>query len=98
MPVSVSAMTPSSFSKLKTQIRPSSRSIPFARSVNQSSSTPRSRATTANVLTAYHAIAEEGVPYRLIAEAIGRQVGGLAMWVAANGPASGPKARAARWT
>ena len=53
---------------------------------------------------AYHAIAEEGVPYRLIAEAIGRQLGlpaksltpeeaethfgGLAMFVAGNGPAS----------
>ncbi|WP_174291500.1 SDR family oxidoreductase [Sphingomonas bacterium] len=52
---------------------------------------------------AYHAIAEEGVPFRLIAEAIGRQIGvpatsltpaeaeahfgGLAMWVAGNGPA-----------
>ena len=53
---------------------------------------------------AYHAIAEEGVQFRLIAEAIGRQLGvpakslnseeaeehfgGLAMWVAGNGPAS----------
>ena len=53
---------------------------------------------------AYHAIAEEGVPFRQIAEAIGRQIGvpaksltpeqteghfgGLAMWVAGNGPAS----------
>lgn len=53
---------------------------------------------------AYHAVAEEGVPYRLIAEAIGRQIGvparsltpeeaethfgALAMWVAGNGPAS----------
>ncbi len=53
---------------------------------------------------AYHAIAEEGVPFRLIAEAIGRQLGvpaksltaeeagshfgGLAMFVAGNGPAS----------
>ena len=53
---------------------------------------------------AYHAIAEEGVPYRLIAEAIGRQLGlpvrslppeeaeahfgALAMFVAGNGPAS----------
>jgi nucleoside-diphosphate-sugar epimerase len=52
---------------------------------------------------AYHAIAEEGVPFRMIAEAIGRQLGlpavsltradaathfgGLAMWVAGNGPA-----------
>ena len=53
---------------------------------------------------AYHAIAEEGVPYRAIAEAIGRQLGlpaksltsdeaeahfgGLAMFVGGNGPAS----------
>ena len=53
---------------------------------------------------AYHAVAEEGVPYRQIAEAIGRQLGlpaksltqeeaeahfgPLAMWVANNGPAS----------
>jgi nucleoside-diphosphate-sugar epimerase len=53
---------------------------------------------------AYHAVAEEGVPYRQIAEAIGRQLGlpaksltreeaeahfgPLAMWVAHNGPAS----------
>lgn len=53
---------------------------------------------------AYHAIAEEGVPFRMIAEAIGRQLGvpaksltleeaevhfgGLAMWVSGNGPAS----------
>lgn len=53
---------------------------------------------------AFHAVAEEGMPYRLIAEAIGRQnnvptrslmreeaeapFGGLAMWVAGNGPAS----------
>ena len=53
---------------------------------------------------AYHAIAEEGVQFKLIAEAIGRQLrvpaksltsaeaekhfGGLAMWVAGNGPAS----------
>ncbi len=60
---------------------------------------------------ASHAIAEEGVPYRLIAEAIGRQVGAparsltpeeaeahfgaLAMWVAGNGPASGERTRAA---
>ena len=57
---------------------------------------------------AYHAIAEEGVPYRLIAEAIGRQLnlpaksltpeeadahfGPLAVWVGGNGPAS------SRWT
>ena len=53
---------------------------------------------------AYHAVAEEGVPYRQIAEALGRQLGlpaksltqeeaeahfgPLAMWVANNGPAS----------
>ena len=53
---------------------------------------------------AFHAVAEEGVPYRRIAEAIGRQVGvpttsltadaaaahfgALAGWVAGNGPAS----------
>ena len=53
---------------------------------------------------AYHAIAEEGVPFRQIAEAIGQQLdlpvrsltsedagahfGGLAMFVAGNGPAS----------
>lgn len=53
---------------------------------------------------AYHAIAEEGVPFRSIAEAIGRQLGlpsrslspaeadahfgGLAMFAAGNGPAS----------
>ena len=53
---------------------------------------------------AYHAIAEQGVPFRRIAEAIARQLsvpatsltpeqaeahfGGLAMWVAGNGPAS----------
>lgn len=53
---------------------------------------------------AYHAVAEEGVPYRLIAEAIGRQLGvptksltreeaeahfgGLATWVENDGPAS----------
>ena len=59
---------------------------------------------------AFHAIAEEGVPFRLIAEAIGRQVGvpaksltpeeaerhfgGLAMWVAGNGPASSARTRA----
>ncbi len=57
---------------------------------------------------AYHAIAEEGVPFRSIAEAIGRQLdlpavslsredaeahfGGLAVWAAGNGPAS------SRWT
>ncbi|GJG85767.1 3-beta hydroxysteroid dehydrogenase [Gemmatimonadetes bacterium T265] len=60
---------------------------------------------------AFHAIAEEGVPYRQIAEAIGRQVGvpatsltpreaeahfgGLAVWVGGNGPASSQKTRAA---
>lgn len=53
---------------------------------------------------AYHAVAEDGVPFRSIAEAIGRQLGlpatsltpveaethfgGLARWVAGNGPAS----------
>jgi len=53
---------------------------------------------------AYHAVAQEGVPYREIAEAIGRQLGlparsltaeeaethfgPLATWVANNGPAS----------
>lgn len=53
---------------------------------------------------AFHAIAEKGIPYRLIAEAIGRQVGvpaksltaeeaeahfgPLAKWVAGSGPAS----------
>lgn len=53
---------------------------------------------------AYHAVAEEGVPYRAIAEAIGRQLGlptkslteeeaeahfgPLAMWVGNDGPAS----------
>ena len=57
---------------------------------------------------AFHAVAEEGVPFRSIAEAIGRQVGvparslpddeaeahfgGLAKWAAGNGPAS------AEWT
>lgn len=57
---------------------------------------------------AYHAIAEEGVPFRSIAEAIGRQLdlptrsigsadadahfGGIAMFAAGNGPASN------RWT
>ena len=60
---------------------------------------------------AYHAVAEEAVPYRRIAEAIGRQVGvptrsltpeeaaahfgALAMWVAGNGPASSAQTRAA---
>ena len=59
---------------------------------------------------AFHAVAEEGVPFRLIAEAIGRQVGvsarsltpgeaeahfgGLATWVAGNGPASSERTRA----
>lgn len=59
---------------------------------------------------AFHAIAEVGVPFRMIAEAIGRQAGlpvksltpeeseahfgGLAMWVAGNGPASSQKTRA----
>lgn len=59
---------------------------------------------------AYHAVADEGVPYREIAEAIGRQVGvptrsieaeeaeihfgGLAIWVAGNGPASSERTRA----
>ncbi len=58
---------------------------------------------------AYHAIAEGGVPFRMIAEAIGRQTGvpaksltpeeadahfgGLAMWVAGNGPASNEQTR-----
>ena len=58
---------------------------------------------------AYHAIGEEGVPYRSIAEAIGRQLGipaksltsgeaeqhfgPLAMWVAGNGPASSARTR-----
>ncbi len=58
---------------------------------------------------AFHAIAEEGVPFRLIAEAISRQVGvptksltpeeaedhfgGFAMWVAGNGPASSERTR-----
>ena len=53
---------------------------------------------------AFHAVAEEGVPFRLVAEAIGRRLGvpaksltpaeaeahfgGLAMWVAGSGPAS----------
>ena len=59
---------------------------------------------------AFHAVAEQGVPFRLIAEAIGRQVGvcaksqtpeqaeahfgGFAMWVAGNGAASSEKTRA----
>ena len=59
---------------------------------------------------AFHAVAEEGVPFRVIAEAIGRQVGvparsltpdeaavhfgALAMWVAGNGPASSERTRA----
>lgn len=58
----------------------------------------------------FHAIAEEGVPFRSIAEAIGRQLGvparsltaeeaeahfgGLAMWVAGNGPASNGRTKA----
>lgn len=58
---------------------------------------------------AYHAVAEEGIPFKLIAEAIGRQsgvparsltpeeaeahFGGLAMWVAGNGPASSIQTR-----
>ena len=58
---------------------------------------------------AFHAVAEEGVPFRLIAEAIGRQLGvpaksltpeearmhfgALAMWVAGNGPASSERTR-----
>ena len=60
--------------------------------------------------TAYHAIAEQGVPYRLLAEAIGRQIGvpaksltpeeaeahfgPLAVWVGGSGPASSDKTRA----
>lgn len=59
---------------------------------------------------AYHAIAEQGVPYRAIAEAIGRQLGlparsisqdeaeahfgGIAMFVAGNGPAANAHTRA----
>lgn len=59
---------------------------------------------------AFHAVAEEGVPFRLIAEAIGRQAGvparsltpdeaeahfgPLAMWVAGNGPAASERTRA----
>ena len=58
---------------------------------------------------AYHAIAEEGVPFRRIAEAIGRQFGlpsrsitadeakahfgGIAMFAAGNGPASSERTR-----
>lgn len=58
----------------------------------------------------FHAVAEEGVPFRQIAEAIGGQVGvptgsvsseeaaghfgPLAMWVAGNGPASSARTRA----
>lgn len=59
---------------------------------------------------AYHAVAESGMPFKLIAAAIGRQAGvparsltpeeaeghfgGLAMWVAGNGPASSAETRA----
>ena len=58
---------------------------------------------------AYHAIAEEGVPFKMIAEAIARQLdvpaksltseeaeahfGGLTIWVAGNGPASSARTR-----
>lgn len=58
---------------------------------------------------AYHAVADEGVPYKQIADAIGRQVGvptvsltreqaeahfgGLAVWVGGNGPASSERTR-----
>jgi nucleoside-diphosphate-sugar epimerase len=57
----------------------------------------------------FHALADEGVPFRQIAEAIGRQLGvptqsltaeeaaahfgPLAMWVAGNGPASSQRTR-----
>ena len=60
---------------------------------------------------AFHAVAEEGVPFRRVAEAIGRRLGlpaaslapdeaaahfgPLAMWVAGDGPASGQWTRAA---
>ena len=60
---------------------------------------------------AYHAVAEQGVAYRLIAEAIGKQLGvptksltpaeadahfgSLAVWVGGNGPASSNMTRAA---
>ena len=59
---------------------------------------------------AFHAVADEAVPFRLIAEAIGRQIGvpaksltpaeaeahfgGLASWVAGNGPTSSERTRA----
>ena len=58
---------------------------------------------------AFHAVAEEAIPFRLIAEAIGRQVGvparslapqeaeahfgPLVVWVAGNGPASSERTR-----
>lgn len=58
---------------------------------------------------AFHAVAEEDVPFKLIAEAIGRQVGvpvksltsdeaeahfgGLAFWVGGNGPASSARTK-----
>jgi hypothetical protein len=61
---------------------------------------------------AYHAIAEEGMPFRRIAEAIGRQLGapaksltseeaaghfsGLAMWVAGNRKNGGTRANASQ--
>ena len=49
----------------------------------------------------FHAVADQGVPFRQIAEAIGRQLGvparslttKLAMWVAGNGPASSERTR-----